>query len=68
MKYINPARKVIADGKRALAKIELTFQCPRCPFRRKKKLVRLQRDDLYCPACGAKLKREKLFGEPGSPV
>jgi rubredoxin len=68
MRYINPAKKVIGEGKRAWAKLEITLKCPRCTFRRKHKLARLQQADGYCPSCGTKLEKEKLFAKPGDAI
>lgn len=52
--YINPARKVIADGKRALSKITITAKCPGCSQEFTKSGAWFNRVKFKCPACGSK--------------
>jgi len=60
MRYKNPARKVLADGKRAAAGISLTTKCLGCGKSYTHKLPWFQRYDFKCPACGGEIDSEPL--------
>jgi hypothetical protein len=59
-RYTNPARKVIAAGKRRAAAISLTTKCLGCGHGYTEQLPWFQRHDFKCPACGGTLDSEPL--------
>jgi hypothetical protein len=60
MSYINPARKVISDGKRAAAKIDLTAKCLGCGKNYTHRLTWFQANRFKCPSCGGDIDPEPM--------
>lgn len=60
MNYINPARKVLADAKRARAKIDLTSKCLACGQSYTHRIPWFERHEFKCPACGGQIDGEPL--------
>ena len=60
MTYVNPARKALADAKRAMSKITMTTKCLGCSREFKKTLNWFNRQKFKCPACGSELDQQPL--------
>lgn len=60
MKYVNPAAKVIADGKRAMAKVDLTTSCLKCHKEFKRRLSWFYKGNFKCPDRGGDFDQQPL--------
>ena len=57
-RYVNPAAKVVAAGKRAMAKVDVITRCLNCGKSYSEKLSWFYKSDFKCPACGHDLDPE----------